>query len=1049
MSIFKDTFREYVRDQLSLREFIIDIGNPGYSNISKSGNTYTTTYFNQDDRNKKYTRTLQTGKETTIPEGAFFGYSLNKQCVLRMTSLTDYVEDANVEIGGLEGDIAFQRLRGASLSQNFILEGGVKNSYTRNIDLDQDGVNESVTRRVTTPRAGFPNKQLPKTGISYGDFAIGANAINYGDWSGIVPMPGIIDANIRTKSAYGSLREAKVNFVVHNRIQLSILEMLYMRPGYSVVLEWGWVPYFRIDENNVTQKMNNFVSLEDITQGKIYTPDITQEDLYNGINTLKKGSQGNYDALLGFVKNFGYQARPDGGYDCFTELISMGEIIESLKISPNIRFNKPIEGDSPDYSLPSNFLDDDYQLKQTDINRTEYTKALENNILTEYTGIYGFALALHNFASYSPTVVTEVEITDEEAEQNIPNFEDAVDSQSTTDLANDAGYRFDTNTNYLKDLIKYQAATIGETLKKKLKLNTTPELKNFIIPKAGKINPEAFATQYGCDQPYIRWDALCILINDGLIPKDETNVTPVNVVADRIYDTGDENQRYRLDPLQMAKSYDILGGKPFGKFLEMDFSCDPNVCILPLQFKMGDRSGRGFGNYMENALGYKPKFSIFPTDYILGSYLKDDIVYYRDQPIEYWKRDTGLTSLLEPDQWHRIGSVFLNLNMILRIAETNKDNKKYTVGNFIKDIWDEVNSACPNHNFVLTDDKESKNCFIIDLPNNEEEVPDINDLHEFLPMSNQNIFREFDYQTNIPSALSATVAIQAQDPRNVEDIEGVTFAAFNRAIKNRLFSKDTKSNFDKTLEDLEDEFSKNYKEASRLKGYLVAYTEKFFHYLRIIGSGGNVSFFGSIKGYLTRYQALSAYFIKSQNARSETGGASVIPLNFNATLDGISGVVIGNVFRIDSTRLPLAYNNTGTAFIVFNEEQQITAGQDWTTKIGGKLILTTSKIRELTREELKEALAQENAKANETESPQLPEPEQEENPNAPTFIERYRDYNIYSLTFEGATGTTVEYYTDTPIIDEDGNVILSDIESRITLEEVKEEIDYWLDVENQ
>ena len=30
-------------------------------------------------------------------------------------------------------------------------------------------------------------------------------------------------------------------------------------------------------------------------------------------------------------KNFSYKARPDGGFDCTTEIIAMGEIIETLK----------------------------------------------------------------------------------------------------------------------------------------------------------------------------------------------------------------------------------------------------------------------------------------------------------------------------------------------------------------------------------------------------------------------------------------------------------------------------------------------------------------------------------------------------------------------------------------------------------------------------------------------------------------------------------------------------------------------------------------------
>ena len=65
------------------------------------------------------------------------------------------------------------------------------------------------------------------------------------------------------------------------------------------------------------------------------------------------------------------------------------------------------------------------------------------------------------------------------------------------------------------------------------------------------------------------------------------------------------------------------------------------------------------------------------------------------------------------------------------------------------------------------------------------------------------------------------------------------------------------------------------------------------------------------------------------------------------TLDGISNIIIGSVFKIRADRLPKAYGpstesspgGANVAFIVFKEEQSITAGQDWTTKISGKMIM--------------------------------------------------------------------------------------------------------------
>tara|TARA_R100000030_G_scaffold81330_2_gene64078 strand:- start:728 stop:1843 length:1116 start_codon:yes stop_codon:yes gene_type:complete len=325
MSIFKDTFRDYVRDQLKLREELISIGNPDKFN-EYEGNV------NRKNSEKSYKGRLG---NVTIKSGAHHTYALNKQCVIRATSLVDYVSDVGIDIGDL-GNQSFKRLKGAALSRNFILQGGILSDYARNFQTgrtDEKGnpiVRKSL-RRVNEVRGSFPRPGL-KTNLAYGDFAIGSDATS--DGYGIVPMPGIVDTTIRTKSAYGSLREAKINFEVHNQKQLEIMEMLYMRPGYVILLEWGWCPYV----NNNGDIVNFLELVED--KADIYTNAITQEKIYNSINKLKESSNGNYDGLLGFVKNFGFQAREDGGYTCFTELTSMGEVLESLKI-PALSLTSP------------------------------------------------------------------------------------------------------------------------------------------------------------------------------------------------------------------------------------------------------------------------------------------------------------------------------------------------------------------------------------------------------------------------------------------------------------------------------------------------------------------------------------------------------------------------------------------------------------------------------------------------------------------------------------------------------------------------------------
>ena len=142
---------------------------------------------------------------------------------------------------------------------------------------------------------------------------------------GYRPGPGIESISIESKNTYGTLREAKVKIVAWTLEDLEVIQALYMRPGYSMLLEWGHSLY--IDN----------------------TGEISRENipLYNGfLNNLKQTSiriekdladkraesQGNYDAMYGIVKNFNWSFRQDGGYDCEVTLISKGSVLESISI---------------------------------------------------------------------------------------------------------------------------------------------------------------------------------------------------------------------------------------------------------------------------------------------------------------------------------------------------------------------------------------------------------------------------------------------------------------------------------------------------------------------------------------------------------------------------------------------------------------------------------------------------------------------------------------------------------------------------------------------
>ena len=116
-------------------------------------------------------------------------------------------------------------------------------------------------------------------------------------------------------------------------------------------------------------------------------------------------------------------------------------------------------------------------------------------------------------------------------------------------------------------------------------------------------------------------------------------------------------------------------------------------------------------------------------------------------------------------------------------------NENFSIGKFIKKIWDDVNSSCGNgHNFNIINDFEKGHIIkVIDL-NFKGENLNISDLVSLNVLSTDSIVRDFNYDLSIPSALTSTIAIAAQNPDDPESLEEITFAAFNRGIKNR-FSK--------------------------------------------------------------------------------------------------------------------------------------------------------------------------------------------------------------------------------------------------------------------
>ena len=158
---------------------------------------------------------------------------------------------------------------------------------------------------------------------------------------GYRPMPGITDVQITSVNRFGLLKEATIRYNCWDVSQLEELERLYMRPGFTALLEWG---------HSIQVKNNGSYDSTPQTVTKFFEKEIDKQLIYSEIETLKKNSNQNYDAILGFVKNFSWSYRQDGGYDCTTSIISIGELIESMQVALDMKSVLPNYEESQDKS---------------------------------------------------------------------------------------------------------------------------------------------------------------------------------------------------------------------------------------------------------------------------------------------------------------------------------------------------------------------------------------------------------------------------------------------------------------------------------------------------------------------------------------------------------------------------------------------------------------------------------------------------------------------------------------------------------------------------
>ena len=140
--------------------------------------------------------------------------------------------------------IAFARLvSGVDIDDPSKLKGDIKDIIISNNLTSNKLASKFILFAGTSERDSANLRNSLATGVTRDGSSINRGAYGLGGLDfGLKPMPGITSVDIKSENR-GSLRTANIRIKAWNTTQFDIIDLLYLRLGYSIFLEWGNVSF--------------------------------------------------------------------------------------------------------------------------------------------------------------------------------------------------------------------------------------------------------------------------------------------------------------------------------------------------------------------------------------------------------------------------------------------------------------------------------------------------------------------------------------------------------------------------------------------------------------------------------------------------------------------------------------------------------------------------------------------------------------------------------------------------------------------------------------
>lgn len=765
---------------------------------------------------------------------------------------------------------------------------------------------------------------------------------------GLVPMAGVNKFNVKNLNR-GSLKKASINFTVHSKEQFNIVDVLYLRLGYTVLVEWGNSAYSKFGGESDSDYYIMGKTITDSSDG-FFSDDATYAKINEKIQEYRlEKHRGNYDALLGKISNFDWTFKPDGSYDINITVISIGDVIESLKvnqpISPNMLAtqefinsrNANVEfegseksqlhslfwvirylngGDADNGKTPIPIWDgsSDYIGKTCILGDSTSLSVMSYYGKWRYFGwsydpdgwgndSKGYSVYKMQYTYYDKEFSAEQVNNNEHSKWAADRRWSAAvaccDRSADSESSKDAWVR-----KYWKN-VKYE--------------NT--EWKEIVLDTSKAPNPAAEfgekdvwkTTHGGAPAYFMRFGALLSYIEKHVIPQYKTP-------------NGDPTPLVSID-YDSSSSY----------FFKMPNagSLDTSVCWInnrqsnPIDFITTTNDNRKKGNI---PFGFVPQlYPACSTNY--KEEYTDDTGTIKTLTINNSHINKGLTM-----------NIYLNFTTIIEVLNNNTDEEgNISLYSFIKALCDKLNIALGKvNNLEPTLDESTNTISIIDttpIPGEINKDPKhkykLNLFGYNKSHTQSNFVRKLNIKTAITKEFATMVTVGATAGGYTKGVEATAFSKWNRGITDRF--KEKISSPDSSTKEAEEN---KFPEA--VQSYIDKFLKKDFQ--AKLSTVDNKPFIGgywetsisrdmadsniSVVSNFYEYAIAKFSELKSGGTTSTVG---FIPFKMSLTLSGISGIKIYNVLRIDSSFLPKSYGNS-LDFIVTAVNHSI-SNNDWTTEI--------------------------------------------------------------------------------------------------------------------